>query len=151
MNRWWFALPVGPDELRVSYANQPCLLQVLGACTSPLTKLALSGSSAAQQLTLPAGSYLSTLETLRLSCSLAHPPPVLAAATRLRSLDLSGNQLPGDRFEISLGDVERVLSPLQHLTELRLSSWVEALDPPATARLFRALPLLKPPSSWERE
>lgn len=99
------------------------------------------------QSSLPAGPYLSTLETLKLNCSLARLPPALAAATRLRSLDLSTNY----RLRISFGDVERVLAPLQHLTQLRLSSWGEVLEPPAAARLFRALPLLQPPSSWDRD
>lgn len=129
---------------RAVISCSPSRPQVLAACTNPLTQLSLSGSGSSQAPPLPPGPYLSGLQVLKLSWSLARLPPVLAAATQLRSLDLSDNF----KLRIALVDVMRVLSPLQRLTELRLSSWGGALDPRAAARLFRALPSLQSPDSW---
>lgn len=110
-----------------------------------LTRLTLSAGSSRQMPDLPAGPYLSTLEELDLSWKLRRLPPALAAATRLRCCDLRSNV----NLRIPPGGVSRALSPLQHLTELRLHSWGKCLDPPAAAHLFRALPLLRPPRAWE--
>lgn len=96
---------------------------------------------------IPSGPYLASLEALSIVWSLERPPPALAASTRLRCLDLSRNT----DLKISLGDVDRVLCPLHKLTQLRLWNWSKAMDPPATVRLFRLLPLLQPPSSWDSD
>lgn len=120
------------------------MLDVLATSTNTLTKLSLTG---VRDLSgVPAGPYLSSLESLELKGDLARLPRALASATRLRCLNLQGHT----NLRISMGDVERTLRPLQRLTELRLYSWSKALDPPAAASLFRALPLLKAPNTWER-
>lgn len=123
-----------------------CLPQVLAACTSPLTKVSLTVSMESCKLPeLTAGPWLSALEELDLSANLPRLPPALATATRLRCLDVRRCK----DLEISAQDVDRVLRPLQQLSQLRLRSWTKSLSPPAAARLFRALPLLRPPSEWE--
>lgn len=135
-----FSIPGASDA---AVANEH--MQVLAAATNPVTKLSLKAGRSGSLPGIPAATCLAALEELQLDCHLAHLPPALAAATRLRSLDLARNS----KLQISVEEVECVLAPMQHLTELRLQSWAEALSPPAAACLFRTLPLLTPPSSWD--
>lgn len=120
---------------------------MLAASTNTITKLSLAGPGSAPRPQISAGPYLSSLEELEIKLNLASLEPALGATTRLRCLDLSQNR----GLKISLGDVERVLSPLQQPTRLRLWNWSKAMDPLTTVHLFRSLPLLKPPSSWDSD
>lgn len=66
---------------------------------------------------LPPGPYLSGLQHLQLSCSgLLCLPPALAAATRLRALDVSHNP----RLRVTASDT-MLLRQLPALAQLRLS------------------------------
>jgi len=96
-------------------------LQVLATCTNALTKLSFTeGQRSCKLEDFPDCPFLSTLEELALSGDMARPPPALAAATRLRCLELTGSYK--SHLEISMRDVQHALHPLQHLTELRLNS-----------------------------
>ncbi|KAL4427796.1 hypothetical protein ABPG75_001885 [Micractinium tetrahymenae] len=95
---------------------------------------------------LPAGTYLSSLQELHMPlCELQRLPPALAAATALRSLDVTRNP----KLQITSADVDATLAPLRQLTTLRLDRWDRPVITPETAvRLFRAMPQLAAPYSW---
>lgn len=80
---------------------------------------------------LPPGPYLSTLETLILSANrLNQVPSVLAGASSLEVLDLSGNV----GLELSRRDVQATLAPMPALSLLLLGKHATlGIPPPAAA------------------